>query len=249
MVAGGAPMNAPVEPVALVTAAGSGIGEGIARALAETHSLVLFGPSESVERLADEIGAIAVRGSLTRREDLERVVTTTLETHGRLDAVAVNTGHPPSGELLELTREDWDHGLDLIFHSAVELARLVTPAFQRQGGGAMAFVTSYATLTPELRMPVSSVLRGALQNWVKLYANRYGAEGIRANSVLPGFVDTHPNDPDRIKTIPAGRYADPLELGRVVSFLLSDAASFVSGQNIVVDGGMIGATAWPTPPN
>lgn len=225
-------------PVALVTAASAGIGAGIARSLAETHRVVLFARSAAVEALAEEIGGVAVRGSVTDPGDLDRLVSTAMDRFGRIDAAAINTGHPPTGDLLALTRRDWEEGLELIFHSAVELTRRLTPVFQRQGRGALVYITSYATLTPELAMPVSTVVRAALQNWVKLYARRYGPDGIRANCVLPGFIDTHPNDPARLAGIPAGRYADPLELGRVVSFLLSDAASFVSGRNIVVDGGM-----------
>jgi len=229
-------------PVAIVTAGSSGIGAGIVRELAHTHHVVLMSRSGAADEIAAEVGGVAVRGSITEPADRQRLVETTLERFGRVDALVVNTGHPPSGDLLDLTDADWEAGLDLIFRSTIHLAALVTPAFLQQGRGSLVAITTYATVTPELVMPVSSVVRAALQNWVKLYANRYGADGIRANCVLPGFVDTHPNDPDRIATIPAGRYADPAELGRVVAFLASDAASFVSGQNLVVDGGMT-----PTP--
>ena len=224
--------------VAIVTAGSAGIGAGIVRALAGEHRVVVLARSDAAAAIAAEVGGVAVRGSVTDRAALGRAVEAAKEL-GRIDTVVLNTGHPPKGDLLELTDADWEEGLDLIFRSAIHLVGLVTPTFIEQRSGSVVAITSYASRVPELVMPVSSVLRAALQNWIKLYATRYGADGIRANSVLPGFVDTHPADPARLASIPAGRYADPLELGRVVAFLASDAASFVSGQNITVDGGMV----------
>lgn len=244
MAAGGAPVSTssstPTDRVAIVTAGSAGIGAGIVRALAPTHRVVVLARSERADEVAAEVGGVAVRGSVTDDDALRRTVEAATAL-GRLDTVVLNTGHPPKGDLLDLTDADWDEGFDLVFRSAVHLVSLVTPILQAQRAGSVVAITSYASRVPELVMPVSSVLRAALQNWVKLYATRYGADGIRANCVLPGFIDTHENDPARLATIPAGRYADPLELGRVVAFLASDAASFVSGQNITVDGGMVAA--------
>lgn len=226
-------------PVAIVTAASSGIGAGTARVLAQTHDLVLFSRSEAVVELADELGATAVRGSLTVREDLERLVTTAVDRFGRIDAVVSNSGHPPTGPLLGLTNEDWGAGFELLFTSVLNLTRLVTPHMIAQGGGAWAFVSSYSVVVPDPALPVSTVVRSALSSWVKLYATEVAQHGIRANSVLPGYIATHPVDPERVATIPQRRYAEPEELGRVVRFLLSEEASFITGQNHVVDGGMI----------
>lgn len=240
MAAGGPQVNdmGTRQKVAIVTAGSAGIGAGVVRELAHDHLVVVLARSEAADAIAAEVGGVAVRGSVTDRHDLARVVETARDL-GRIDTVVINTGHPPTGDLLALTDDDWEEGLDLIFRSAIHLVGLVTPTFLEQRRGSVVAITTYATKVPELVMPVSSVLRAALQNWMKLYATRYGADGIRANCVLPGFVATHPVDPARLSSIPAGRYADPAELGRVVAFLASDAASFVSGQDVVVDGGMI----------
>jgi NAD(P)-dependent dehydrogenase (short-subunit alcohol dehydrogenase family) len=106
------------------------------------------------------------------------------------------------------------------------------------GAGAIVTISSYAAVRPDATRPVSSVFRAALSAWTRLMAERL-APRIRVNSLLPGFVDTHPVDPATVATIPAGRPARAGEIATAVEFLLSDNASYITGQNIVIDGGMV----------
>jgi hypothetical protein len=123
------------EKVAIVTAAGSGMGAACARELASRgYAVALMSPSGKAEDLAKELGGLGVTGSVTEEADLGSLVDKTLSRYGRIDGVVNSTGHPPSGEILELTDEQWHDALDLVVLNVVRIARLVTPAMQRQGG-------------------------------------------------------------------------------------------------------------------
>ncbi len=224
--------------VAIVTAAGRGIGAGIARKLAaDGYKLGLLSPGEGVVKLAAELGGIAIRGSVTDTADLQRLVGETTQKFGRLDGAVINAGHPPKGALLALTDADWHAGLDMAVLSVVRVTRLITPIMQAQKSGAIVALSSYAAFEPEADFPMTC-LRAGLGAFVKLYADTYAKDGIRANAVLPGFIDSLPEKEDRRARIPAGRYGTTAEIANVVAFLLSDAASYVIGQNIRVDGGI-----------
>jgi len=231
-----------VRPVALVTAASRGLGAACARELSRRgFHLFLLSRSPDVETLAAELDAIAVRGSVDDETDLRRLVDSALDRAGRIDAVVANTGHAVKGELLALTDDDWHRGLDLLLLHVVRLARLVTPRMLEQGSGAFVNISSFAAAEPGLRFPISGALRAALGNFAKLYAQRYGAAGLRMNNVLPGWFDSHPVERDSLLRVPAGRAASPDEIARAVGFLVSDDASYVNGQSLLVDGGLVHA--------
>jgi NAD(P)-dependent dehydrogenase (short-subunit alcohol dehydrogenase family) len=225
--------------VALVTAASQGIGAGIARHLASRGwSVALLARSGAVDTLARELGGIAVRGSITEADALEHLVTAAVARWGRIDGVVNNTGHPAKGDPLALTDADWENGYHLILESVFRLTRLTVPVMERQGAGAIVTISSYAAVRPDATRPVSSVFRAALSAWTRLMAERL-APHIRVNALLPGFVDTHPVDPATVATIPLGRPARASEIATAAEFLLSDAGSYITGQNIVIDGGMV----------
>ena len=225
--------------VAIVTAGGRGMGAAIARALAaRDHALVLMSPGGSAEALAAELGAVGVNGSVTRPEDLEKLVAAAMDTHGRIDAVANNTGFPPKGPLLDIPDEDWHAGLDMVLMNVIRMARLVTPIMAGQGGGAIVNISTYAAVEPSPAYPVSATFRAGLSAFTKLYADRYAPDGIRMNNILPGFIDTHGADDEVAGGIPARRYGTPQEVGETAAFLLSGGAGYITGQNLRVDGGL-----------
>lgn len=227
-------------PVAIVTAASAGIGAACARELVRRgYRLSLLARSEAVETLAEEIGALATRGSVTDPDALHRLVDTTVQTLGRIDAVVINTGHPPKGDLLAISDVEWHTGLDLLLLPVVRMARIITPIFERQGGGVIVNLSSFAAQEASLERPVSSAVRAALSSFARLYADRYAKSNIRMNTVLSGWVDTHPVGESDVAAIPMGRIAKPEEIARVVSFLVSADASYVTGENLRVDGGLL----------
>lgn len=225
--------------VAVVTGASRGIGAAIACELAaEGYRLVVMARSESIAQLAKDIGATAVRGSMTEVADLQRVVDIALSEHGRIDAIVNNGGHSATGELLKISDEQWHDGLDLVLLNVVRMARLVTPVMQVAGGGTIVNVSTFAALDPISDFPVSSTIRAGLAAFTRLYSEQYGRDGIRMNNLLPGMIDNWPEDAAKTARTDLGRYGTLAEVAKVAAFLAGDASSYVTAQNIRVDGGL-----------
>ncbi|MGH6880989.1 MAG: SDR family oxidoreductase, partial [Hypericibacter sp.] len=132
----------------------------------------------------------------------------------------------------------WRFGVDLYFLNVVRMARLVTPILQRDGGGSIVNISTFAALEPRLIFPVSGTVRMALAGYTKLYADRYARDGIRMNNILPGFVDNWPLSEEVRRTIPLARATRMSELVSMTDFLLSPHSGATTGQNIMVDGGV-----------
>lgn len=225
--------------VAIVTAGGSGMGAGAARRLAaDGFRVAILSSSGKGEALAGELGGFGVTGSNRSNEDLKRLVDETVERWGRIDVLVNSAGHGPRAPVLELTDEDWHAGMEVYFLNVVRPTRLVTPIMQRQGSGAIVNISTFAAFEPDPVFPTSGVFRAGLAAFTKLFADRYAADNIRMNNVLPGFIDSLPETEERRERIPLRRYGRTGEIADVVAFLASDGAGYITGQNIRVDGGI-----------
>ena len=228
------------QKVAIITAGGSGMGADSARKLAQDgFNVAILSSSGKGEALAKELGGIGVTGSNQSMEDLERLVNDTTDKWGRVDVLVNSAGHGPRAPVLELTDEDWHTGMDVYFLNAVRPTRLVTPIMQKQKSGTIINISTFAAFEPDPVFPTSGVFRAGLAAFTKLYSDKYAAENIRMNNVLPGFIDSLPATDERRERIPMGRYGNSLEeVASVVAFLASDGGGYITGQNIRVDGGI-----------
>ncbi len=227
------------QPVALIVGGGSGIGADAARLLAERGFAVgVMSSSGKGEALGEELCGLGFTGSNLEPADLAAFVTAATDKWGRIDAVVNGAGHGPKGDILEIADEDWHRGLDYYLLNVVRMARLVTPILQRQASGSIVNVSTFAAFKPDPLFPTSGIFRAGLASFAKLYSTKHAGQGIRMNNVLPGFIDSLPEKAERRARIPAGRYARVRELSEVIAFLASNASSYVTGQNLRVDGGL-----------
>ncbi|MFT0866306.1 SDR family oxidoreductase [Pseudomonas sp. CAM1A] len=227
------------QKVAIITAGGSGMGAEAARRLAaDGFRVAILSSSGKGEALAAELGGIGVTGSNQSAEDLQRLVDTVMQQWGRIDVLVNSAGHGPRAPVLELSDEDWHRGMEVYFLNVVRPTRLVTPIMQRQGGGTIINISTFATFEPDPAFPTSGVFRAGLAAFTKLFADRYAAENIRMNNVLPGFIDSLPEKEEFRSRIPMERYGKAEEIAATVAFLASEGAGYITGQNLRVDGGI-----------
>src|SRR5262249_44675561 len=144
--------------------------------------------------------------------DIERFVQAAITQFGRIDALVINTGHPAKGDLLTLTDQDWEGGFDLILRSVIRLTKRVVPVMSKNNGGSIVAISSLWAVEPHLDAPVSSVFRAGLAAFAKLVSDRYAADRIRMNCLLPGFMDTYPVKEEFLRKIPANRIATAEEV-------------------------------------
>ncbi|WP_024587965.1 SDR family oxidoreductase [Aliihoeflea sp. 2WW] len=225
--------------VAMIVGGGSGIGAACARRLAdEGFAVAIMSSSGKGEALARELGGLGFTGSNLEPADLKRFTDLTLEKYGRIDAVISSAGHGPKGAVLDISDADWQRGMEFYLLNVVRIARLVTPAMQAQKGGSFVNISTYAAFEPEEAFPTSGVFRAGLAAFSKLFADRYASDNIRMNNVLPGFIDSLPEKDDRRERIPMGRYGRSDEVAELVAYLASDRSSYMTGQNLRIDGGI-----------
>jgi 3-oxoacyl-[acyl-carrier protein] reductase len=245
--------------VYVVTGASRGLGRASALALAaEGAKLVLCSrDEESLNLVAQEIGghdnAIAVAGDLSQSDTAGRLVAAANGLWGRLDGALISVGGPKPGPVIDITDDDWRTGFETVFLGPLRVARAVAAGIGDEGGS-MVFVLSSSVKQPVDGLATSNGLRPGVAMTAKTMADELGPRNIRVNGLLPGRIDT-----DRVREldarmgggrpekarrdfesrIPLRRYGEPDEFGRAAAFLLSPAASYITGVMLPVDGGLI----------
>lgn len=234
---------------AIVCGASSGIGLACAESLAAEGANVamLARRRDVLEREAERLGALAVRGDVTNPRHLEKLVEQTLDAFGGIDVLVLNSGGPPRTKALDVTDAQVEEAVELLLLSAVRLVRLCRPALEASGHGRIVAITSSAVKEPVDNLALSSAIRPGLTGWLKSVAREMGPAAITVNAIAPGRIDTdrlkevYPDGPTEadLVTIPLGRLGTPKEVGDVVCFLASDQAAYLSGTTIAVDGAML----------
>ena len=233
---------------AIVCGASSGMGLATAEALArEGANVAMFARRrELLEREAERLGALAVRGDVTSPRDAERVVERTLQAFGGIDVLVNNSGGPPRGPATGLTDADLESAVELLLVSVVRLTDLCLTQLERSGRGRIINIESSSVREPVDNLALSNAVRPGVIGWAKTLARELGPKGITVNSIAPGRIDTerikevYPEGPTEsdLATIPLRRLGTPREVGDVVCFLASDRGAYVTGTVIPVDGGL-----------
>ncbi len=233
---------------AIVCGASQGMGLAIAEALAaEGANVAMFARRRDVlEREAERIGALAVRGDLTNPRHLEALIEQTVAAFGGIDVLVCNGGGPPRGAAVGLTDEAVESAVELLLLSAVRLTNLCLPHLRTSGRGRVITIASTSVKEPIPMLALSNAIRPGVVGWMKTLAGEVGPDGITVNVVAPGRIDTErlrevypdgPSDSD-LAAIPLRRLGAPREIGYAVTFLASDRAAYITGTVLPVDGGL-----------
>ncbi|KMW58713.1 3-oxoacyl-[acyl-carrier protein] reductase [Candidatus Rhodobacter oscarellae] len=227
-----------MKKVALITAGGSGMGADAARRLhADGFEVAILSSSGKGEALAEELGGVGHTGSNLEIAGHQALVDKAMAKWGRVDVLVNSAGHGPKGPILDISDEDWHKGMDYYLMNVIRPTRIVTPIMQAQGGGAIINISTFCVFEPDPLFPTSAVFRAGLASFAKLFATKYAPDNVRMNNVLPGFINSLPEKEERRQRVPLGRYGTTAEVSSLVSYLASEGAGYITGQNMRMDGG------------
>ncbi|RTR26688.1 SDR family oxidoreductase [Deinococcus radiophilus] len=229
---------------ALVTGGSKGIGFAAAQLMRELGAEVTIAArtESDLQAAAGQIGAAWVAADVGTPEG----VAAALEAAGAVDILVANAGGPPQALPSEVPEEAWEAGYQTNFLSTVRLAAGVLPGMQERGWGRIIAVTSMTVSHPVLRLPVSNAMRAAVTNHLRTLALEVAGNGVTCNTVAPGYTATErlqalhhdPAEAQRLAgSIPAGRFGEPREVAAAIAFLSTDEAAYITGQELLVDGG------------
>ncbi len=232
---------------ALVLGSTSGIGKAIAKSLIQEGAEVYINgrTAEKCKVTQDEIGASGFyNGDLTQLGTASEIVKKMISEHDSIDILVTNTGGPQKGDFLDIDLAQWQKDYQSIYLSVVESLQIAIPKMQKNSFGRVIMVTSLAAKEPRSGLTTSNGLRPGLAGLARTLSNEFSKDGITFNLILPGFTNT-----DRLKglnlteeavkeMVPAGRLADPSELGDLAAFLASPLAGYITAQSITIDGGV-----------
>lgn len=249
----------------MVAGASRGLGLAVARALAQEGARVSMSSSNAgaigaaARALAAETGAevAAYTCNVRKPDEIDRWARDAAERFGGINLLFTNSGGPPAGPAIEFDDAAWQDAAELLLFSVIRLIRAAVPSMEARGGGAILVSTSSSVKEPIPNLGLSTVLRASVSALAKTLAQELASKKIRVNQIIPGRVETdrlrHLDEINArkanispvaqkarsIAAIPAGRYGTPDEFGRAAAFLLSDAAGYVTGATLQVDGGLI----------
>ena len=225
--------------VAALVAAGSGMGADAAKMLSRNgFKVAIMSSSGKGERLAKKLNGIGFTGSNLSTKDLKNFFDIVIKKWKRIDVLVNSAGHGPKGQILKLSDKDWITGMETYFLNVVRSVRLVTPIMKKQKNGSIINISTYATFEPEISFPTSGVMRASLASFCKIYSDEYSKFNIRINNILPGFIDSLDTKKEFVKRIPLKRPGRVSEISSIVNLLSSEGGSYITGQNIRVDGGI-----------
>jgi NAD(P)-dependent dehydrogenase (short-subunit alcohol dehydrogenase family) len=228
-----------MQKTALITAGGSGMGAAAARRLAaDGFNVAILSSSGKGEALANELGGLGFTGSNQSSDDTKAFIDAAMARFGRIDVLVNSAGHGPRAPLLDITDEDWHKGMEVYLMCVIRPTRLVAPLMVANGGGTIINISTAWAFEPSAMFPTSAVFRAGLASFTKIFADTYAAQNVRMNNILPGWIDSLPATEERAKSVPMGRYGTSAEIAATVSFLASEGAGYITGQNLRVDGGI-----------